>query len=123
MNINLDQALVEKVAIHENLSQDIVVISTDRVKLILIEHHRVFKKKYDWMGPVGIFLTVLTTVLTADFKVSKFGIPAQMWQGIFLLAGFISLIWSLVVIINAIICRNEATVEEFVVKLRSSSVK
>lgn len=121
MNINLDQALTEKIKVHENVSQEIILISADKVKLILIEHHKVYRKKVDWVAPVGIFITVLATVLTAKFEEAKFGVPAQMWQGVFILAGIGSFVWSFFVIINVIRCRNKGTVDDFIVKLRSNS--
>jgi hypothetical protein len=116
--INLDQDLTTQMTVHKNLKQEIIVTNTDKLKLILNDHHKVIKKKNEWLNPVGIFLSVLTTLLTARFDVSKFGIKPQIWQSIFVVTCFTTFIWSVILIINAIRYYNKGTVDQCIEKLK-----
>ncbi len=117
-NINLDEDLTSQMTVHKNLTQEIIVTNTDKVKLILNDHHKIIKKKIEWVNPVGIFLSVLTTLLTAKFDEIKFGISPQIWQSIFIVSCFASFAWSVILIINAIRYYNTGTVDQCIEKLK-----
>lgn len=117
-NINLDEDLTSQMTVHKNLTQEIIVTNTDKVKLILNDHHKIIKKKIEWINPVGIFLSVLTTLLTAKFDEIKFGISPQIWQAIFIVACFASFIWSVILIVNAIRYYDKGTVDQCIEKLK-----
>lgn len=121
ININLDEALTKQMTVHKNLSQEIIVTNTDKVKLLLNDHHEIIKKKTEWISPVGIFITVLATILTAKFDEEKFGLKPQIWQSIFFVSCFASFIWSVVLIYNAFSNRNKGTITEFIDKLKINS--
>lgn len=118
LNINLDEDLTRQMTVYKNLTQEIIVTNTDKVKLILADHHKIIKRKIEWISPVGIFVTVLTTILTAKFEEAKFGISPQIWQSIFIVSCFASFFWSLILIINAIRFYKKGTVDEFIDKLK-----
>ena len=117
-NINLDEDLTSQMTVHKNLTQEIIVTNTDKVKLILNDHHKIVKKKIEWVNPVGIFLSVLTTLLTAKFDETKFGITPQIWQAIFVVSCFASFVWSVILIVNAIRYYNKGTVDQCIEKLK-----
>lgn len=118
VNINLDEDLTRQMTVHKNLTQEIIVTNTDKVKLILNDHHKIIKKKIEWINPVGIFLSVLTTLLTAKFEETKFGISPQIWQAIFLVSCIATFLWSTILIFNAVRYFNKGTVDQCIEKLK-----
>ncbi len=120
-NINLDKNLINEMTIHTNLRQEIIITNTDKVKLILNDHHEIIKRKIEWLNPVGIFLTVLTTILTAKFDETKFGISPQMLKAIFVISCILSFVFSIILIFNAVRYRKKGTIEEFIEKLKIDS--
>jgi len=118
ININLDEDLTKQMTVHKNLTQEIIVTNTDKVRLILNDHHKVIKRKIEWINPLGIFLSVLTTILTAKFDQEKFGISPQMWQAIFIISCIISCVWTVILVINALRYVKKGTVDQFIDKLK-----
>jgi len=117
-NINLDEDLTSQMTVHKNLTQEIIVTNTDKVKLILNDHHKMIKRKIEWVNPVAIFITVLATILTAKFDETKFGLTPQTWQAIFVVTCIASFIWSVVSIINALRYYKRGTIEECIDKMK-----
>jgi hypothetical protein len=118
ININLDEDLTRQMTVHKNLTQEIIVTNTDKVKLILHEHHKIVKKKNDWVNPVAIFITVLATILTAKFDETKFGLSPQIWQAIFVVTCIGSFIWSFILIFNAFRYFKDGTIEQCIEKMK-----
>lgn len=87
--ITLDPAAI---TVKQNTDTTYVVLLEDRARLILIEYKDLLQQKVSWVAPAGIALSVLLTMVSADFN-ETFGIPASMWQGFFLFALLASLIW------------------------------
>ena len=118
ININLDEDITRQMTVHKNLTQEIIVTNTDKVKLILNDHHKIVKKKIEWVNPVAIFITVLATILTAKFDETKFGLTPQTWQAIFVVTCIASFIWSVVLIINALRFYKQGTIEQCIDKMK-----
>ncbi|EJG1619284.1 hypothetical protein BT052_RS12580 [Vibrio parahaemolyticus] len=76
---------------HTNIDQQLIQITEDRLKLILIEHTNHLNKKSEWIAPASILLTVLVVFATTDFKQAYFS--ADTWHAIFVMCGALSLGW------------------------------
>jgi len=82
--------------IYLNVKQNVIVITEDRLRLHLLYVTKILDKKYLWISPAGILITVILTLVTADFK--KFYLEKTTWQAIFIiigLASFIFMVWCL----------------------------
>ena len=69
---------------HENLAQETVHITVDRLRLRLTEYSGALRAKHSWIAPIGIFVPVLITLLTANFE--QAGLSPAAWKTIFVLA-------------------------------------
>lgn len=92
INIDLNHDISEKLVVHKNVGQEIVIINQDKLKLILIEFEEKMKKSRDWINPLALFLTLLIANFSVEFH-DFLKIPANVWQAIFLLGNFFALIW------------------------------
>ena len=78
--------------LHSNTSLEIVEITTDKLKIILSEHIKKAEKANDWQAALGILLTAVASLVSADFRLA-FGIEPSMWKTLFVLTLVVSAIW------------------------------
>lgn len=92
MTVALMSQFAQNTTLHLNLGQNAILTTEDKVRLILMTHLSKLEKKKTWMAPFGIFITILTTFVTTNFK-SFMLIPATTWEAIFVIAGVLSFSW------------------------------
>lgn len=104
---------------YTNVSQGIIHITEDKLKVILLEHKEKNNKFYSWTTPLGIFVSCLLTTITANFE-SSLGIPANTWQAIFIICTVITAIWLLCSIIHAVKSRKGREIEDLIRVIKNS---
>lgn len=80
------------VNVHKNINQELIIISEDRLKLKLIEYENCRKKIYDWISPLAISITLVITLITADFK-SALWLSGDVWHAFFIILTIIAIGW------------------------------
>ena len=83
---------VEVTAVHGNLTQEVIQITVDKLKLILQAHLQNMERRRDWIAPLGILATMLVVFPTTDFKQFA-GLKAEVWQATFIIAVVLNLAW------------------------------
>ena len=78
--------------IHQNIDQELIVITEDKLQLILIKYEETKKRLYDWISPLGMFITLLITWGTTDFK-DAIGLSKDSWKAIFVIATIAIGVW------------------------------
>ena len=86
--------VVEVTDIHENTSQEVIRITVDRLKLVLVEHKNGFERRKEWHTPLGLVLTVVLVFITSTFK-DSLGFKADTWSAFFLIVLIIAFTWLL----------------------------
>lgn len=89
----------------ENVSTNLIRITEDKLKLILIENVAKIRKPADILNPFAIILSLLATIITAEFK-CKWGISADSWKTLFFLCLVISIIYFFCCLLNLIFKRS-----------------
>lgn len=120
-NISINEEVVNGMTVSKNLSTDVIVTNTDKVEILLTSHHRIIKKKHEWLGPLGIFLSILTTLLTAKFDVTFVGIQPEVWKAIFIVGSLITLGYTIYGGVCAFQLRKQGTITEFIENLKNKS--
>lgn len=100
-NSGFPQATAPIQQVHSNLSQEVIQITDDKLRLVLDDHLRKLEDRRSWIGPFGVFLAVLTVFCSSEFKVA-FGVPAAVWQAIFIIVGVVSFMWLINTLIRII---------------------
>ncbi len=98
---------------YTNVSQGIIHITEDKLKVILLEHREKNNQYYSWTTPLGIFTSCLFATITAEFECT-WGISANTWQAIFIICTLITAVWLLYAIICAIKGRNGRKIEDLI---------
>ena len=77
---------------YDNLSQEVIRVTKDKLKLALMEHLTHVDAKFRWIKPLGFSTTILLALLTTDFK-DRFYLEKTLWQGMFLFIFLIVIGW------------------------------
>ncbi len=123
-NIDLNSDIGSQLVVHKNLSQEIIsqeiiIVNIDRMKLILQEHNAKLKRNTDWINPLAIFIALLLADLTATFNTDFIGIKAAVWEAIFILLTVIAALYLLISFIN--LCRKGSSIEDVINHLKEHS--
>lgn len=94
------QEEIEVTKIYDNLSQEVVKITVDKLRLIHTQYLKDLEEKKGWITPAGILLTLILTFSTTNFKKAVF--EAATWEAFFLMAACLTLAWLVVSIQKAI---------------------
>lgn len=78
--------------VHSNVGQEVIEITSDKLCLILNEHIQVMESRTHWQAPLGILITIILVICTAEFK-AAFGLTKDTWSAIFIISAILSLIW------------------------------
>ena len=108
MNIDLNSDIGSQLVVHKNISQEIVIVNIDRMKLILQDHHAKLKRNTDWINPLAIFIALLLADLTATFNTNFLGIKSAVWEAIFIIS-----------LLN--LCRKGSTIDDVLDQLKEHS--
>ena len=101
-----------------NLKTNIIEITEDKLKLILHQHSHSLNVKKGWIGPLGIFITLALTLLTADFQ-DALSMQASFWQAFFTICLILCLIWT---IYSGYRAKNESiTIDTLLKKIRNEN--
>lgn len=84
-----------------NTKSDLIEITEDKLENILLKFFNDYKKMRGWLTSFTIFLTLLVTILTANFK-EFMGINKDVWTAIFYISLALSCIWMIIGIVFAI---------------------
>jgi len=68
-------------------------IDSSKLKNYFNEHLKRIKKRHEWTTPFGIFLVIITTLITTSFKENIFS--PDTWKAIFVVLGLFSFAWLL----------------------------
>jgi hypothetical protein len=115
MTTALTNQLAQNTRVHFNLDQNAIITTEDKVRLVLLTHLAILEQKKSWIAPAGIFITILTSFVTTNFR--DFWLQASTWEAIFLLSGVASFIWLLIALKQAY---SAPSVDNIVSELKTS---
>jgi hypothetical protein len=77
--------------VHLNVSQNVIVTTEDKLRLHLSDTAKVMGRKNAWIAPLGIVISIVLTLVTADFK--DYGLKAPTWEAIFIIGAVLASVW------------------------------
>lgn len=77
----------------ENTKTNQIIITEDKLKVILYEHKEYLYDKTSFIAPLSIIISIILTFSTASFNNATLGIQANVWQAFFMMAFFLSFLW------------------------------
>jgi hypothetical protein len=79
--------------VHQNVSQEMIIVTEDKVRLCLTNYLAKLEKRQAWLAPFGILVATVGALVTADFKMTRLGLDGPVWQAVFVMTAGLSLIW------------------------------
>lgn len=115
----INEEINKHLTYHTNLGQDVIIIDANKVRLILHNKYEGLRAEREWATPSAICLTLIITLVSAQFKPTTWGMDASTWHAIFVI-GALSGGWSIRCLVNAYKKRGENTIEAIVTELLNS---
>lgn len=78
--------------IHSNITPEILEITIDKLKIVLLENEKNLSNSNAWHTPLALLITIILVLCTTEFK-SFLEIKGDSWHAIFTIAMFLNLIW------------------------------
>ncbi len=116
-HIELEKEFSERLTIHKNLGQDILVTTVDKVKICLMESRDTLTARREWLTPLSLFLALVTTLAAADFH--DFILKQAVWQAVYVIAAIVTAVWSVVSGLRAWNERSRASIDAIVAALKA----
>ncbi|PVE95004.1 hypothetical protein [Microbacterium sp. TPD7012] len=77
--------VVQATKVTDNTAQEVIEVTRDKVELALHRNLHKYVPAGEILAWTGLTITLLTTMLTAEFQPS-FGMSGDTWRGVFILA-------------------------------------
>jgi protein-S-isoprenylcysteine O-methyltransferase Ste14 len=104
--------------VYNNLSQEVIITTTEKLKNVLLEHLKYLERRKDWIAPASLTMTLITVFATTDFKKQFFS--ADSWCGFFMFCLFCVIIWLIITIIHAV---NAKSTDDIIEAIKKDSEK
>jgi hypothetical protein len=85
---------VEVTGVYGDLTQEIIKITSDRLRLLLSQHLGCLERRRDWIAPAGILATLLVGYPATVFR--DWILSADIWRALFLFITLSMAIWLVV---------------------------
>lgn len=82
-----------------NVKSDLIEITEDKLENILLKYLQNLELRKRWLLPFGLLMSLALTLTTAKFQ-DALGVPAAVWNAIFITLAALSLTWLMVEIVN-----------------------
>ena len=91
-NPRVVQRIIEIDAVHSNLNSQVLEITIDRLKIVLLENEKNMSEAGEWKTPLALLLTIVLVLCTTGFK-DSLGLKANVWEAVFLISALLSAGW------------------------------
>lgn len=118
--IDLTKAMTDELVAYQNVRQELVITTVDKLKLCLIEHKDHLRARREWLAPAGLLVSLVTTLVAADFH-DALGLPKASWIAIYVLAAFASAIATVVLVIKALATLRKSSLDQLIDKIAARS--
>ena len=102
--------------VHTNIHQEVVIITLDKLRLILNNHLENLAQRKSWITPLGLLLTILTVFSTTSFKKAYF--EAGTWEAFFMMAFLLNVFWLISCVVKA--CKTKS-VSDVIGEIKNAS--
>ena len=101
------------------MSDEKIVITRDSLEIALLKKYNQIRRAYNWLTPLGIFLTLFLSSILSDYK-NAFYLSSDTWKGIIWLACLLSFIWML---ISCVKNRDVPSINDIIKSIINRSMK
>lgn len=117
------QTFIERddVSIVANIEENCILTTEDKIKISYNEYNEARKYSGEFCTFGGLFIALLTAIVTSDFK-SVFGVPPNVVEATFILATALSFVLTIWALIQWIRHHKKLSFEYFINQIRGNNV-
>lgn len=101
----------------QEIKDDLVITTTDKLRNQLNEYRDILARKTDWIGPAGMVIAFLATLVASDFK-DMLSIDAATWEAFFIFCLLGSILWLIIVLSKLIREKKERDISSLIQKIK-----
>lgn len=116
------RAMTEELVTHTNVKQELVITTVDKLQLCLMEHRDHLASRREWLGPAGILLALVATLVAADFR-PTLGLDAPTWHALFLLSALLTAGFMGVLVLRAIRSVRSGGIDALIDRIAARSAR
>ena len=90
--VDISPELTRKVSIASNIDHDVIVVSREKAKNVLLENLPRYAPREQMLAAWALFAGLIVPLLSSEFR--DFGIPAESWATVVAIGCFLSLAWA-----------------------------
>lgn len=107
--------------VYQNIAQDCIVITKDKLELVLLKTEKSLSAKKSWITPLSLVVTCIVALASADFK--NFILSSSEWKALFVFATIVFSIWLFRTLSIAWKNRNKGNIDNIINQIISESKK
>ena len=111
--------LIKNVTVYDNLDQNLIRITEDKLENILLKHLKNIQDEKAWITPFGVLLTLIFIPITTEKFKDSLSIDASVWGAACYIGIVISLVWTLYSVYRAYSCKGN-NLEGLINKIKKS---
>ncbi|MDO8070005.1 hypothetical protein O3299_00575 [Janthinobacterium sp. SUN176] len=109
-NIKTKSRTIDVDNIHSNITPEILEITIDKLKIVLLENEKKLSGSNAWHTPLALSITIILVLCTTEFK-DFAGIKGEIWCAIFIISTILNSIWLIKCLYNI---KHRMTIEELI---------
>ena len=118
--LNPQREMANQTTIYSNLKQEIICTTKDKMTLLLQQFRDAVSIKEQWVTRAGIALSFLLSLVTSTPK-DTFGLSADVWQAIFIIAFIVSTLSTATALIKLHKTKDQRNIEKVCQQIMSGS--
>ncbi len=118
--INIGTSISNTLVVHENINQQVIVTTEDKLRLVLLKSENVLLSKRDWITPATLLISFIATLCTADFK-DAFGATKEFWHGIFVILSVLTAAWLIFTLGKLLLQKDKGSIDNIVQEIKSKN--
>lgn len=104
--------------IHENTSQELISITGDKLKLVLLDHLKCVENANAWQTPASLIVAIALVLSTSTFK-TAFNISADTWQAFFMFLMLAFVVWFIICLLKL---RRASSVDDLIAVIKKKKL-
>lgn len=106
------------VSVNANIEENYIFTTEDKIHILYEEYNKARKSICDFWTCVGIFISLLASLVTCDFSKTIFGIDPSTIRAMFILSAIATLVMSVYYLVGWIKNKKKTSFDFFISKIK-----
>ena len=103
--------------VHENINVELIVVTADKLRIVLDSHKDCLSSRAQWQVPAGILVSILSLFATTNFK-DALSLKSDYWAALFTFIAIANLVW---LILSLKKLKGQGSLESLIDKIKKGA--